>query len=159
MKYKTKRIIKSIFLNNRLGKKLYADFSHIARKKRMKLSDEEYIKMSFKENTGGELNLNNPMTFNEKMIWLSLHDRDELKVKCADKYKVRDYISERGYSHILNDLYGVYDSTNEIDFSKLPSRFFIKTNHDSGTYALIDQNDKKNIKRKLSHIKKSLTHK
>ena len=37
-----------------------------------------------------------------------------------------------GLGHILNEVYGVYDSADDIDFDKLPDKAFIKTNHGSG---------------------------
>ena len=56
------------------------------------LSDEAFAKLKYKENTGKTLNLKNPTTFNEKLWWLKLHNRDPLLTVCSDKYKVRDYV-------------------------------------------------------------------
>ena len=46
-----------------------------------------------------KLNLKKPTTFNEKLCWLKLRyfPNDELVIKCADKYAVRNYISQKGY--------------------------------------------------------------
>lgn len=40
------------------------------------------------------LNLNNPTTLNEKILWLrfNTYKDNELIKQCADKYRVRDYI-------------------------------------------------------------------
>lgn len=76
-------------------------------------------------------NLKNPRDFNEKMTYLKLNDyaHDERIVRCSDKYLVRDYVKSKGYAKILNDLYGVYDTFDEIDFSKLPDKFALKCTH------------------------------
>jgi hypothetical protein len=49
----------------------------------------------------------------------------------ADKYAVRLYLENKGFAGILNELYGVYNGVDEIDFSKLPKRFVIKATHGS----------------------------
>lgn len=141
MNYKIKNGIKKILFHSEFGHKVYSFFSGIVQKRRRSLSDEEYIKKAFKENTGRALDLEHPKTYNDKLLWLSLHDRDPLKTRCADKVAVRDYLREKGYESILTNLYGVYNHTSEIEWDKMPQRFFVKTNHDSGTYALIDKND------------------
>lgn len=79
-----------------------------------------------------KLNLNNPKDFNEKIQWLIVNEYGKREGKLADKYLVREYVSEKGLSNILPKLYGVYDHFKEIDFSKLPKDFVLKTNHGSG---------------------------
>lgn len=101
------------------------------------------MKLAYQENNGVELNLTHPRTFNEKLLYLSLHDRTPLKTMCADKYRVRDYVCSCGLSSILNELYGVFPSTDAIDLRQMPQCFFMRANHDSGTYALIDQSHSK----------------
>ena len=79
-----------------------------------------------------------------------------LKTKCADKFLVREFIKEKGYADILNELFGVYERVEDIDYEKLPDKFFMKTNHDSGTYALVDKSNPDSIKRAESLISKAL---
>lgn len=40
------------------------------------LSDEEFLKKKYKLLMGKELNLNPPVTFNEKLQWLKIHDHN-----------------------------------------------------------------------------------
>lgn len=55
----------------------------------------------------------------------------------TDKIKVRNYVKERiGEQHLTN-LYGVWDNVNDIDFSKLPDKFVLKTNNGCGTNIII----------------------
>ena len=76
-------------------------------------------------------NLKKPITFNEKTTYLKLNNysKNDLVVKCADKYEVRKYVEDKGYSKLLNELYGVYDNFDEIDFEKLPNKFALKCTH------------------------------
>lgn len=39
------------------------------------MDDETFLKMAYKRKFGKELDLNNPVTFNEKLQWLKLNDR------------------------------------------------------------------------------------
>ena len=79
--------------------------------------------------TGNLPNLNNPKTFDEKLLWLMLYWQHPLKTKCGDKYTMRSYVAKHGLSRILPKLHGVYDRTNQIDFDVLPERFVIKCTH------------------------------
>jgi hypothetical protein len=51
---------------------------------------------------------------------------------CVDKYNVREFVKSKNLSSILNTLYGVYDNTDDIDFTALPEKFVIKTTDGSG---------------------------
>ncbi len=107
-----------------------------------------------------KLNLKNPKTFNEKLMYLKLNKYadNKLVTKCADKYKVREYVKDCGCEEILNELIDVYDSVDEINFDKLPNKFVLKCNHASG-YNIICENknklDVEKTKRKLRKWMKS----
>lgn len=96
------------------------------------LPDEEYLKRLFRVSMGKELNLEHPVTFNEKLQWLKLHDRRPEYTMMVDKYLVRNYIREQLGEEYLIPLLGVWDSPEEIDFAALPDQFVLKCNHNSG---------------------------
>ena len=52
------------------------------------------LKNVFKRNVGYPLNLEEPKTFNEKIMWLKLYYQNPLITKCSDKYAVKDYVKE-----------------------------------------------------------------
>ena len=58
------------------------------------LPDEQYIKLQFRLAMGYWPDLKNPKTYNEKLQWLKLHDRDPLYTTLVDKYAVRKYIAD-----------------------------------------------------------------
>lgn len=63
-------------------------------------------KTLYKRAFGKKLNLNNPITFSEKLTWLKLNTyyNNSLVTMCADKYKVREHINNCGLNEMLNDL-------------------------------------------------------
>lgn len=73
--------------------------------------------------------LENPQSFDEKLLWLMLYWRHPLKTLCGDKYTVRSYVEECGLGHLLTDSLGVYESSKDIDFSALPQSFVLKCSH------------------------------
>ena len=78
-----------------------------------------------------ELNLENPITYNEKLQWLKLYDRRHEYCTMVDKYAVKPFVEERiGAEYIIPTL-GVWNNFDEIDFNKLPDQFVLKCNHDS----------------------------
>lgn len=122
--------------------------------KLFKLLPETVVKMEFRRHTGYSLNLKNPKTYNEKIQWMKLYWYDEKACKCADKYSVREYVESKGLKGILNDVYGVFDSPEEINFDKLPDKFVLKTTHGCGQNLVCTDKTKVNWeseKRRIKH--------
>lgn len=89
------------------------------------------------ERLGKKINWKNPSTLNEKINWLAFCSNTSYWTILADKYHVRNYVKEQGFDDILPKLYGVYDSTDEINFDILPESFVIKCNHDCGSTMIV----------------------
>ena len=86
---------------------------------------------------GKRLNLCHPQDMNHQLMKLSLEAykdpiQHKLRVQCADKYRVREYVASKGLEDILIPSYGVYDSFDQIDFDKLPNQFVIQSNFGCG---------------------------
>lgn len=96
------------------------------------MPDESYLKLRFKTEMGYPLDLKSPKTFNEKLQWLKLYDRNPEYTKLVDKYGVRKYIADKIGDEYLIPLLGVWDNFDDIDFDKLPEQFVLKCTHDSG---------------------------
>lgn len=105
---------------------------------------------------GKRLNLKNPQTFNEKLQWLKLYDRNPEYTKMVDKYEVRKYISDKIGEEYLIPLLGVWDSFDEIDFDKLPDQFVLKCTHDSGGLVICRDKSKLDINKARKTINKCL---
>ena len=91
------------------------------------IPDKTMVKLQYRIKLGRKLNLKNPERFTEKLQWYKLYYRDPIMHQCVDKYEVRKYVESKGLKNILNELYGVYDGPEEINFEKLPKKFVIKT--------------------------------
>ena len=105
------------------------------------LSDSNYIKLKYWYHFKRFPNLKNPKTFNEKIQWLKLHDRNPLYTKMVDKYEAKDYIkSIIGEKYIIPTL-GIWDHFDQIDFSLLPEQFVLKTTHDCGGIVICKNKD------------------
>ena len=82
--------------------------------------------------------LKHPQTLNEKLLRQKLErfGTDPVVRRCADKYRVRDYVAGCGCGDTLNHLLAVYDRPEEIDWAALPEQFAVKWNFGCG-YNLI----------------------
>lgn len=85
------------------------------------------------------VNINNPTSFNEYLLWIKNNYRNDLWKQCADKIKCKEFLSSKGFEKYLPKTLGVYNSSKEIDLSKLPDKFVLKTNHDSGSVFVCDK--------------------
>ena len=112
---------------------------------------------------GKKLDLNNPQTSNEKVLWLKFNTyyKNPLVIQCADKYAVRDYVKQCGCEEILSDLYGVYDRVSDVEFDKFPTKFALKLNYGCGMNLICTDKTQLNIpktKRMLRRWMCSLQH-
>ncbi len=119
--------------------------------------DEPHLTAMYRGSMGKKLNLGNPVTFNEKLQWLKLHDRNSLYTTLVDKYRVKLWVAERiGEEHVTKT-YAMWENAEDIDIDDLPERFVLKTNHDCGGVAICsDRNtfDLDAAKKKLAkHLK------
>ena len=119
--------------------------------------DARYLKLLFRQSVGYPLDLENPRTFNEKLQWLKLHDRNPLYTKLVDKAEVKPWVAERiGWEHVVPTL-GVWDSFDDIDFGALPERFVLKCTHDSGGLAICRDRNTFDIDAARRKIERSLS--
>lgn len=122
------------------------------------IPDKLYFKIMFQYRMGVKLNLKDPKTFNEKLQWLKLYDRNPEYTKLVDKYEVRKYIEKNIGEEYLIPLLGVWDKFEDIDFDSLPNQFVLKCTHDSGGVVICrDKNnlDIEKIKKKINKCLKT----
>ncbi len=111
-------------------------------------SDKLYLSIDYALRFKRCLNLDNPQSYNEKLQWLKLYDRNPRYIELVDKYAVKKYVSNLIGSDYVIPLLGVWNSPDEIDFEKLPNQFVLKCTHDSG--GLIICRDKKKFNKEAA---------
>ena len=89
------------------------------------------LEILFRMKTGYPLNLDDPRTYNEKLQWIKLYDRNPLMPKCCDKYAVREYVEGQGRGALLNPLIWEGFDPEDIPFDSLPPKCAIKVTHGS----------------------------
>lgn len=118
------------------------------------MDDETCIKFWYKYYFHRDLNLENPQTFNEKLQWLKLNDRNPAYTSMVDKYEAKKYVANViGDEYIIPTL-GVWDKFDDIDFDSLPEQFVLKCTHDSGGLVICSDKskfDKAAARRKINH--------
>lgn len=131
-----RRIIKSFIRFKKLIKCFFRKYFSICDPIHTLLSDKCFIKLQYKERLNKKLDLHNPVTFNEKLNWLKLYNRNPLYTTLVDKYAVKDCVAKLiGDQYIIPTL-GVWKDFDEIDFDKLPNQFVLKCTHDSHSIVL-----------------------
>lgn len=110
------------------------------------------VKIQYRHILGSEIDLKDPKDLNEKINYLKFHVDLNEWARLADKYEVREYVIERGLSHILVPLYGKYNSPSDLikDWKNLPDSFVIKSNHGCGTIIIVKDKNTED----LNHIEK-----
>ncbi len=111
------------------------------------VSDKRAVNFYYRKKAGRFPDLKSPKLFSEKLQWYKINCRFPLMQQCADKYAVRQYISECGYASLLNDVIGIYNHVNEIDFDALPEKFVLKATHGSGQNIIVKDKTQLNTRR------------
>ena len=124
-----------------------------------KISPELELKLLFRIKQGYRLNLKNPTTYNEKIQWIKLYDKNPLMPKCVDKYMVREYIEKIGCENILNDILWNGFNPDDIPFEKLPNKFVVKVTHGSTFNIICTDKTKLEIEDSKKKLKKWLKEK
>ncbi len=130
------------------------DYKKIIRNRSVRLSilrllsfipDKTMIKLQYRLKTGRKLNLKEPKRFTEKIQWYKLNYKNPLMIQCVDKFDVRSYVKSKGLEKILIPCYGVYKTTENLDWDVLPNSFVIKDTLGGGGTSVIIVDDKNQI--------------
>lgn len=121
------------------------------------MPDKTYLQLLAKNAWGRTMDFDNPVTFNEKLQWLKLYDRNPLYTQLVDKYEVRSFVTEKlGEDYLIPLVGGPWDSFDEIDFDALPEQFVLKTTHDSGGVAICRDRESFDIEKARAYLSKRL---
>lgn len=109
------------------------------------LPDETYIRWNYYLNHSRPINLTNPQRYTEKLQWLKLYYRDPKWTQMVDKFAVKDIVRQLVGEQYVVPCIGVWSRPEDIEWDKLPNRFVLKTNHDSGNNGVFIVKDKSQI--------------
>lgn len=112
-------------------------------------------KKIFKKN----INWENPENLIEKISWMQLNSDTSKWALCADKYKMRLFVKEKGLEILLPKLYAHTVDPANFDFSLLPNEFVIKSNNACGTVMIVKDKSKLKIHKVKRVLKKWLKYK
>ena len=97
------------------------------------MSDKVFLNLTFFVHFGRFINWGKPITFNEKLQWLKIYDRNPEYVKMVDKCDVKKYVAEIIGEEFVIPTIGVWEKVDEIPFESLPNQYVLKCTHDSGS--------------------------
>ena len=120
------------------------------------MSDEKFVKKEYQLAMGRKLDIEKPCTYNEKLQWLKLYDRNPLYAVLVDKYEAKKYVGAIiGEEYIIPTL-GVWNNFDEINFDLLPEQFVLKCTHDSGGVVICKSKSEFDVKNARKKINKCL---
>lgn len=98
------------------------------------ISDRRYAEERFLKTFSRKLDLQNPVTLNEKLQWVKLYDRRPIMTVLSDKYLVREYVKDKVGEQYLTPLYGVYESVDDLipHLAEFPGKYILKATHGCG---------------------------
>ena len=108
------------------------------------IPDKQMIQLQYWIKLKRKVNLKQPQRYTEKLQWYKLYYRHDAMPVCVDKYRVREYIRQKGLEEHLVSLYAAYDRAEDIDLDALPDKFILKTTNGSGTNILCRDKSKLN---------------
>jgi hypothetical protein len=96
-----------------------------------------FVRRNYERHTGKKLNLKNPQTFNEKIQWLKLYNRDPKLTELVDKYRVKEFVSQTVGSEYVLPTSGLFERAEDIKLSELPEKCILKATHGSAWNVII----------------------
>lgn len=117
-------------------------------------SDKRYLEKIFPLLIGYPLNLDNPQTFNEKLQWLKLYDRNPYYTKLVDKVEAKIIVSSIIGDQYVIPTFGVWNNVDEIDWDKLPHQFVVKSTSDSGGVVVCKDKTVFNVEKAKEKLKR-----
>lgn len=137
-------LLKIPFVKMFISKRRYKIFKHLTNQDPRINANSIYRSVFNKD-----IDWDNPKDLIEKIYWLQLFTDTSLWTKCADKYRMREYVEGKGLGHLLPQNYGHWDKAEEIDFNILPDSFVLKTTNGCGQVLLVPDKTKLNISKTI----------
>jgi hypothetical protein len=110
------------------------------------------IGLQFRIKLGYTGDFENPKSYQEKIQFRKLYGNHAFYALVTDKFRVRDYVTERiGAQHLI-PLLGAYDRIQGSDFASLPQQFIVKANHGSKWNRIVLDKSKLDVEGTVRHF-------
>lgn len=116
--------------NRFLNKLFWGVFRHF-------LSDRQYARVRYRLKHGFYPDLDNPKRFSEKIQYIKLYERTELRKTVANRLSVREYVKQRAGEEVLIPQLKVFRVLDRSVWETLPNEFALKASHGSGFIRII----------------------
>ena len=117
------------------------------------IPDKWYLTWKFKRMFGRPIDWKNPRSFNEKINWLKIYDRNPLYHKLIDKLQVKSIVTSiLGEGYVIPTLASGFADVSHINKDELPDKFVLKCNHGCGYNIIVKDKSKLD----LAYVKEKL---
>lgn len=120
------------------------------------IPDELFLKVKFWLTMGYWMDFKAPKTYNEKLQWLKLYDRNPAYTKMVDKVAAKEYVAQVAGKQFVIPTIGVWEKAEDIPWDKLPNQFVAKVTHDSGGIVICKDKNQLNTKEAVRKLSKAL---
>lgn len=120
------------------------------------LPDKVYLQIYYFAQFKKFINFKHPKTYNEKLNWLKIYDRNPEYTKMVDKYEAKKYAASTIGEEYIVPTIGVWDKFDDINFDKLPNQFVLKCTHDSEGLVIVKDKSKLNIREAREKINEAM---
>lgn len=125
--------VKKLWKNDRRGF-FYACFEYIVSTGVTNIiPDKEFLQLEYMLRFGKKIDFENPTTFNEKLQWLKIYNRNPEYSMLVDKASVKEWVSEKIGTEYVIPTIGVWARSSDIPYDDMPEKFVLKCTHDSGS--------------------------
>lgn len=121
-----------------------------------RINPKKIAEIRFRRAFHRRINWEEPQDFNEKIQWMKFFGDTSLWPLLADKYRVREYVSQKGLADMLVPLYGHWDSVEDINWDSLPNQFVMKPNNGCGDRLICLDKSKLDIPYWKRYMKKAM---
>ena len=101
--------------------------------------------MLYRRAFGRNINWDEPEDLNQWINRIEFTTDTTEWSRIADKYRMRDYVTERGYKDHLVKLLAVWKNPEDISFAGLPDKFVLKANNGCGDVRIITDKSAVNL--------------
>lgn len=110
--------------------------------------DRWFVCQMYRLRMGRPIDIDNPVTYNEKLQWLKLYNRRPEQTLRVDKLRVKDHVAALIGADKVIPTIASWKRAADIDFDSLPERFVLKTNQGWGGKGVIVCRDKSKLDRR-----------